>query len=187
MGAYHSQKKALKNSTMLDRVVSRFQAATISTQSTLTSGRDSDGNSTAEQGSVQMLFRLAGLERSNTNKERKERNEFKSDELEITENDGKFSFDCVNKILKWNAEAIGRVVELFPQSELAKDSFSILDVLFEYVFSVYLDTSLETLDEASAGASADVSLNPRPNHRLNSRLNPHFNFYPNTRWNLAGA
>ncbi|KAG5439852.1 hypothetical protein PCANB_000134 [Pneumocystis canis] len=143
--AYHSQKKALKNSTMLDRVVSRFQAATMSTQSTLASGRDNDGNSTVEQGSVQMLFRLAGLERSNINKERKEKNEFKSEDFEITENDGKSSFECINKILKWNAEAIGRVVELFPQSELARDSFSILGVLFEYVFSVYLDTSLETI------------------------------------------
>lgn len=41
---YHTQRKSLKNSTMLDRVVSRFQAATISSQSTLTLVRDNDGN-----------------------------------------------------------------------------------------------------------------------------------------------
>ncbi|KAG4304911.1 hypothetical protein PORY_001586 [Pneumocystis oryctolagi] len=142
---YHSQKRAIKNLTVLDRVVSRFQAATISTQSTLTSGRDSEGSSSTEQGSVQMLFRLAGLEKSNINKDRKEKGESKSEELEIIENDGKVSFEYVNKILKWHAEAISRVVELFPQNELAKDSFSILKVLFDYVFINYLDTSLETI------------------------------------------
>ncbi|KTW26572.1 exocyst subunit SEC10 [Pneumocystis jirovecii RU7] len=143
--AYHTQKRAMKNSTVLDRVVSRFQAATISSQSTSASGRDAEGSSGTEQGSVQMLFRLAGLEKSNTNKDRKEKGESRSDELEIHESDGKVSFECVNRILKWNAETIGRVVELFPQSELAKDSFSILKVLFEYIFSNYLNISLETI------------------------------------------
>lgn len=113
-----TQKRAMKNSTVLDRVVSRFQAATISSQSTSASGRDAEGSSGTEQGSVQMLFRLAGLEKSNTNKDRKEKGESRSDELEIHESDGKVSFECVNRILKWNAETIGRVVELFPQSEL---------------------------------------------------------------------
>ncbi|EMR11691.1 hypothetical protein PNEG_00127 [Pneumocystis murina B123] len=127
---YHAQRKSLKNSTMLDRVVSRFQAATISTQSTLTFVRDNDGN----------------YRKSNIYRDRKERGEFsKLDEFEATENDGKCTLNCINKFLKWNAEAIGRVVELFPQSELTKDSFSVLRVLFEYVFSVYLDISLETI------------------------------------------
>ncbi|KTW29304.1 hypothetical protein T552_01259 [Pneumocystis carinii B80] len=126
---YHAQKKSLKNSTMLDRVVSRFQAATISTQSTLTFVRDNDGN-----------YRKSCIYR-----DRKEKGESRLDEFEITENDGKCTLNCINKFLKWNAEAIGRVVELFPQSELTKDSFSVLRVLFEYVFSIYLDTGLETI------------------------------------------
>ncbi|QSL64679.1 hypothetical protein MERGE_001981 [Pneumocystis wakefieldiae] len=108
---YHTQRKSLKNSTMLDRVVSRFQAATISSQSTLTLVRDNDGN-----------YRKSAIYR-----DRKEKSELsKLDEFEITENDGKCTLNCINKFLKWNAEAVGRVVELFPQSELTKDSFSVL-------------------------------------------------------------
>ncbi|CCM05559.1 uncharacterized protein FIBRA_07786 [Fibroporia radiculosa] len=73
-----------------------------------------------------------------------ERNQEKSGEEPIREEDGQVSIAIAEKMLKWHAEAIGRCVELSPATDVPKQTFALLRVLSTAIGSAYIETVLET-------------------------------------------
>jgi hypothetical protein len=78
---------------MLDRFVNQVQSST--------------------NPSLDSLKKLAGLDK------RKQGRDGKTLEPEFTDLDGILQIDVAKRMLKWHAEAIGRAVELTPQSDMS--------------------------------------------------------------------
>lgn len=60
--------------------------------------------------SLDSLKKLAGLDRKKT--------DGKTTEVEFTEQDGILQTQSAKRMLKWHAEAVGRLVELTPHTDL---------------------------------------------------------------------
>lgn len=88
---FQSHRKSTRNK-MLERFVNQVQSST--------------------NPSLDSLKKLAGLDR------KKQEKDEKIVEPEFTEQDGLLHVDIAKRILKWHAEAIGRVVELTPHPDL---------------------------------------------------------------------
>lgn len=87
---------------MFDRMVNQISAATTTTTS-------SGGPTTSGQAAAALMrFGVINPDRNND----------KSNEEPIREEDGVLSVDVAEKVLKWHAEAIGRCVELSPPNDV---------------------------------------------------------------------
>ena len=73
--------------------------------------------------SLDSLKRLAGLDR------KRQETVGKTVEPEFSEQDGNLDISFAKRMLKWHAEAIGRMVELTPHAELYTLQFSWLTTL----------------------------------------------------------
>jgi hypothetical protein len=87
---------------MFDRMVNQLSAAAATTST--------GGASTTSAQAAAALMRFGGI---NT-----DRNQDKSGEEPVREEDGQLSVDTAERMLKWHAEAIGRCVELSPSNDV---------------------------------------------------------------------
>ncbi|GAA5996984.1 exocyst subunit SEC10 [Rhodotorula paludigena] len=65
-------------------------------------------------------------------------------ELMYEDGDGELSIETAEKMLEWHAEAVGRMVELSPASDVPKNAFTLLKVLADSFGKAYLETALDT-------------------------------------------
>ncbi|OLL26522.1 Exocyst complex component sec10 [Neolecta irregularis DAH-3] len=158
--AYHTQRKANKGTTMFDRFVHQWQSPVQSA----TKDRASDN----PEGRINYLFRIAGIDRANSLKDKKDHHrESIQPELIITAEDGQLSVESATRMLRWHAEAIGRAVELVSTSDAqsAKNMSFLLDVLLENIGEEYVDVALDSAyDTAST---------------LDTKLEPDFGYFVN--------
>lgn len=58
--------------------------------------------------------------------------------------DGVLDIELAERMMRWHAEAIGRVVELSPPAEVAKNVFALSKVLAEAIGRSFIDTALDS-------------------------------------------
>ena len=83
-------------------MVNQLSAAAASTSPTT-------GSSTTSAQAAAAIMKFSGLS--------SDRNQEKSKDDPVREEDGQLSLDIAETMLKWHAEAVGRCVELTPSSE----------------------------------------------------------------------
>lgn len=64
--------------------------------------------------------------------------------LQITDKDGQLSLEVTERMLRWHAEAVGRMIELSPTSDASKNAVALLKVLGDTLGQAYLETALDT-------------------------------------------
>ena len=64
------------------------------------------------------------------------------------EGDGVLRLEVAEHMLKWHAEAVGRMVELSPPSDVPKNAFALLRVLSDSFGRAYIETALDTCVDA---------------------------------------
>lgn len=94
-------------SSMFDRVVNQLSAAAATTSTT--------GASTTSAQAAAALMRFGGIASA--------RDQDKSAEEPIREEEGMLNIDVAEKMLKWHAEAVGRCVELSPPNDVSVSHF----------------------------------------------------------------
>ncbi|KAI0050185.1 exocyst complex component Sec10 [Auriscalpium vulgare] len=96
-----------------------------------------------------------------------DRTQEKPAEEPLRDEDGFLSIDVAETMLKWHAEAIGRCVELSPQSDMPKHTFSLLRALSDVISGGYIEVALDT---ASSRLEATDHSKAEPNFQLLSVL-----------------
>jgi hypothetical protein len=97
---------------MFDRVVNQLSAAAATTSTS--------GASTTSAQAAAALMRFGGIGTV--------RDQDKSGEEPIREEDGMLNIDTAEKMLKWHAEAVGRCVELSSSNDVSVPFFCMLPV-----------------------------------------------------------
>ncbi|EGO02145.1 hypothetical protein SERLA73DRAFT_104486 [Serpula lacrymans var. lacrymans S7.3] len=124
---FHGRIQKTKSS-MFDRMVNQLSAAAANTSTT--------GASSTSAQAAAALMRFGGISA--------DRLQDKSSEEPLREEDGQLSVLVAEKMLKWHAEAVGRCIELSPQSDAAKNTFALLRVLAEAIGNAYVETAIES-------------------------------------------
>ncbi|KAM0792876.1 hypothetical protein ACM66B_002639 [Microbotryomycetes sp. NB124-2] len=139
---WHRAKNQAKSSnTIFDRVVNQVSSAVHqghkdAPHSSSTSATDHQHDPSR----LDRLLKLSGL--SNIAKD-KHGDEFRP-ELMFEEGDGELDLEVAEKMLKWHAEAVGRMVELSSAGDVPKQAFSLLKTLADSFGKGYLETALDT-------------------------------------------
>ncbi|TIA77982.1 hypothetical protein E3P92_03717 [Wallemia ichthyophaga] len=70
----------------------------------------------------------------------------KNDEInkELDENDGKLSLNVAERMLRWNAESVGRCIDLTLSNNLSKNVFKLLQTLAESIGGSYVETAIDS-------------------------------------------
>lgn len=70
----------------------------------------------------------------------------KNDEInkELNENDGKLSLNVAERMLRWNAESVGRCIDLTLSNNLSKNVFKLLQTLAESIGGSYVETAIDS-------------------------------------------
>ena len=82
-----------------------------------------------------MLLRVAGFKDIDSTK--------KQTDIALTEQDGLLSTVNAKRMLRWLAEAVGRVLELSGGNETPKDVSALLDLLLSHMGELYIETALD--------------------------------------------
>ncbi|KAK4056327.1 Exocyst complex component 5 [Microbotryomycetes sp. JL221] len=135
---HRAKNQAKPSNTIFDRVVNQVSSAVH--QSHKDGPHSSPALEQHDPGRFDRLLKLSGL--SHIAKD-KQGDEFRP-ELMYEEGDGELDLDVAEKMLKWHAEAVGRMVDLSPASDVPKQAFSLLKTLAESFGKGYLETALET-------------------------------------------
>ncbi|KAK4049397.1 Exocyst complex component 5 [Microbotryomycetes sp. JL201] len=137
---WHRAKNQEKSSnTIFDRVVNQVSSAVH--QGHKDGGQSSAANDHHHDPSrLDRLLKLSGL--SNIARD-KHGDEFRP-ELMFEEGDGELDLEVAEKMLKWHAEAVGRMVELSSPGDVPKQAFSLLKTLADSFGKGYLETALDT-------------------------------------------
>ena len=85
-----------------------------------------------------ILLRVAGLKDIDNVK--------KQNDIEFSEQDGLLSTSNAKRMLRWLAEAVGRLLELSGGNETPKDVSALLDLLLTHMGELYLETALDAYD-----------------------------------------
>ncbi|KJA29885.1 hypothetical protein HYPSUDRAFT_174827 [Hypholoma sublateritium FD-334 SS-4] len=124
---YH-QKTQKGKSSMFDRMLNQISSTTVANAA-------AGGNTPSAQAAAALMrFGVINPDRNND----------KSPEEPIRDEDGALSIDLAEKMLKWHAEAIGRCVELSSANDVPKNTSTLLRVLAEAIGNSYVDIALET-------------------------------------------
>ncbi|KAF3082738.1 Exocyst complex component 5 [Orbilia oligospora] len=135
---FHTRRKKLQNTTMLDRWRTQLQNSTTSARDrVITQLQDTDP---ATSRRTEQLLRLAGL---GSFREKHQNKDEKITEIDLEETDGLLSTDISKRMLKWLAESIGRSLEIGSSSDMPKDASAFLVVLIDNV-GLYVETALES-------------------------------------------
>ncbi|KAI6105875.1 exocyst complex component Sec10-like protein [Pisolithus sp. B1] len=125
---YHARTQRERGkASVFDRMVDRLGAAAANT---------SAGGPTTSAQAAAAIMRIGGMMTDRTYD--------KPVEEPLREEDGLLSIDTAEKMLKWHAEAVGRSVELSAQSDVPKNTFTLLRVLAEAIANSYLEVAIET-------------------------------------------
>lgn len=172
-----NSKAKATGSSMFDRMVDKI---TTAAQNANVSDKASSAASAVQNEGARGLKQLMKLSGINTNEKRRESGEAPSpsvkspptlrdsangnasggDELlSVTEEDGQISLATSERMLRWHAEAVGRMLELSPASEAPKNAFALLRVLGDSFGQGYLETALDT---AISLISTSDGKNPPP-------------------------
>ncbi|KAK4685100.1 exocyst complex component 5, partial [Tremellales sp. Uapishka_1] len=83
----------------------------------------------------------------------------KGDDLEdkVWATDGVLTVDMAERMLRWHAEAVGRVVELSASGDVAKNAFALSKVLAEAIGRSFIETAL---DSSAAKLESDPKSEP---------------------------
>ena len=87
-----------------------------------------------------MLLRVAGLKDIDSAK--------KQNDTDFSEQDGLLSTSNTKRMLRWLAEAVGRLLELSSGNETSKDVSALLDLLLTHMGELYVETALEAYDRS---------------------------------------
>lgn len=159
----HSKTKAT-GSNMFDRMVDKI---TTAAQNANVSDKASSAASAMQNEGARGLKQLMKLSGINTSDKRRESGEASSptiksppngglrdssngstsngDELlNVTDEDGQINLFIAERMLRWHAEAVGRMLELTPPPEAPKNAFALLRVLGDSFGQGYLETALDT-------------------------------------------
>lgn len=159
----HSKTKA-SGSSMFDRMVDKI--TTAAQNANVTDKASSAASAMQNEGArgLKQLMKLSGI---NSSEKRRESGEASSpsvksppgggfrdsnngnnsagDELlNVTDEDGQINLSTAERMLRWHAEAVGRMLELSLPSEAPKNAFTLLRVLGDSFGQGYLETSLDT-------------------------------------------
>ncbi|KAI6130355.1 exocyst complex component Sec10-domain-containing protein [Pisolithus croceorrhizus] len=125
---YHARTQRERGkASVFDRMVDRLGAAAANT---------SAGGPTTSAQAAAAIMRIGGMMTDRTYD--------KPVEEPLREEDGLLSIDTAEKMLKWHAETVGRSVELSAQSDVPKNTFTLLRVLAEAIANSYLEVAIET-------------------------------------------
>ncbi|ORX34489.1 exocyst complex component Sec10-domain-containing protein [Kockovaella imperatae] len=83
-------------------------------------------------------------------------------EEKVWATDGVLTLAMAERMLKWHAEAVGRVVELCPASDVAKNAFALFKVLAEAICRSLIETALDSavalLENQDSKAEPDLTV-----------------------------
>lgn len=82
-----------------------------------------------------LLLRLAGLKDSDYARTQ--------NDIEVSEEDGVLSSNVAKRMLKWLAEAVGRILDLSGGSETARDIYAMLNLLLNNMGEIYIEAALD--------------------------------------------
>ncbi|KAK9897374.1 exocyst complex component Sec10 [Cystobasidium minutum MCA 4210] len=173
----HSKTKT-SGSNMFDRMVDKI---TTAAQNANVSDKASSAASAVQNEGARGLKQLMKLSGINTNEKSRDSNELQSpsikspssgglrdssngntamgdDLLNLTDEDGQISLATAERMFRWHAEAVGRMLELSPASDAPKNAFALLRVLGDSFGQGYLETALDTA--ISLVTSADGKTQP---------------------------
>ncbi|KAF3911626.1 hypothetical protein AA313_de0201379 [Arthrobotrys entomopaga] len=137
---YHTRRKRLQNTTMLDRWRTQIQNSTTTARDRVITQLQDTDPATARR--TEQLLRLAGL----GSFREKNLKDDKITEIELNEADGQLSIDTSKRMLKWLAESIGRSLEIGSSADMPKDASAFLAILLENV-GLYIETGLESCED----------------------------------------
>ncbi|EPS42971.1 hypothetical protein H072_3039 [Dactylellina haptotyla CBS 200.50] len=133
---YHTRRKKVQNTTMLDRWKTQIQNSTTSARDRVITQLQDTDPATARR--TEQLLRIAGL---GSFREKHQKDD-KITDVDLDEADGQLSIDVSKRMLKWLAESIGRSLEIDSSSDMPKDASAFLAILIENV-GLYVETALE--------------------------------------------
>ncbi|KAH8915622.1 Sec10-domain-containing protein, partial [Atractiella rhizophila] len=135
---WHRQANKTKPSnTLFDRMVNQVSAAAHAAQTSAASSFQTQADS-AEYSRFKNLLKISGMSKS----EGKE--EIVEERVDVKEGDGNLDLERAEKMLKWHAEAVGRMVELSPPGDVPKSSFMLMRLLADSYGRAYIETALDT-------------------------------------------
>jgi hypothetical protein len=133
--------KAKTGNTIFDRMVNQITTAAHQAASVPESSpSSSSGGESSRLGQLMKLSGMSSLSSSTSTKEKK------LEDLQSTVEkwEGELDLGTAEKMLKWHAEAIGRMVELSSAGDVPKNTFALLKVLADSFGKAYLETALDT-------------------------------------------
>lgn len=125
--------KAKPSNTIFDRMVNQLTAAA---KEGVANMANRDAESAEEESRLDRLMKLSGMGKD-------KRSSGDGGDL-FDAVDGELDLMAAEKMLKWHAEAIGRVVELSSAGDVPKSAFSLLKVLADSFGRAYVETALDT-------------------------------------------
>ncbi|KAG0145204.1 hypothetical protein CROQUDRAFT_659005 [Cronartium quercuum f. sp. fusiforme G11] len=133
--------KTKPTNTIFDRMVNQLTstaAQAAASSSTL--------GATGAQTGLKSLLKLSGLTTAATPDADPDSSQVIDPEAEdaVEEGDGDLALDVAEKLLMWHAEAVGRMIELTPSSEVPKNVFTLLKTLADSYCKAYVETALES-------------------------------------------
>ncbi|KAH9821082.1 exocyst complex component Sec10-like protein [Melampsora americana] len=148
--------KAKPTNTLFDRMVN--QLTNTATQSP--GGATAPGVAPAQATGLKSLLKLSGLTTANSTDADADTSLVIDVDAEnpLEESDGELNLDVAEKLLMWHAEAVGRMIELTPSSDVPKNVFSLLKTLADNYCNAYVETALES--SLAQFVSHDTKLEP---------------------------
>ncbi|KAI0796881.1 exocyst complex protein [Abortiporus biennis] len=144
---YHERNHKGGKTTMFDRMVNQLSAAAATTSTS--------GTSTTSAQAAAAILRYGGLSAAPKNQE-------KSGEEPVREEDGQLNINVAEIMLRWHAESVGRCVELSPPNDVPKHAFTLLRVLAAALGNAYVEVALETLQVRLEAADSKVEPSLQP-------------------------
>ncbi|KAJ8296597.1 Exocyst complex component SEC10 [Rhodotorula toruloides] len=145
---HRAMNKAKPSNTIFDRMVNQLssaahQAAHPGSSSAVPSTTQPADHADASR--LDRLMKFSGLSNIvDKGSSSADKPEEISPEMMYEDGDGELSVETAEKMLEWHAEAVGRMVELSPASEVPKNAFTLLKVLADSFGKGYLETALDT-------------------------------------------
>ncbi|BGP22067.1 Exocyst complex component 5 [Rhodotorula toruloides] len=147
---HRAMNKAKPSNTIFDRMVNQLssaahQAAHPGSSSSFVVASTSQSADNADASRLDRLMKFSGLSNIvDKGSSSADKHEEISPEMMYEDGDGELSVETAEKMLEWHAEAVGRMVELSPASEVPRNAFTLLKVLADSFGKGYLETALDT-------------------------------------------
>ncbi|KAG0655950.1 Exocyst complex component 5 [Rhodotorula mucilaginosa] len=152
---HRAVNKAKSSNTIFDRMVNQLsnaahQAAHSSSGETTAAGPggspqiSSNHEQTHDASRLDRLMKFSGLSAIVDKTGSSSHNSAADPSQMFEEGDGELHVSTAEKMLEWHAEAVGRMVELSPASDVPRNAYTLLKVLADSFGKGYLETALDT-------------------------------------------